>query len=109
MDGNVGVQLVVCAAAPAARRAREWIIDRGGAVMIPSWGKFWLAVLGCYDWLGMNPTPPEMWLLPYANNPLHPGGLIGVVSFRRTGLGGAEGSRRMQGACGATAGWCTFR
>lgn len=38
----------------------------GGATYITSWGKFWLAVLGVYSWDGMNPTPPEMWLLPYA-------------------------------------------
>lgn len=38
----------------------------GGATHITSWGKFWLAVLGCYSWDGMNPTPPEIWLLPYA-------------------------------------------
>ena len=41
--------------------------------MIPSWGKFWISVLGCHSWDGINPMPPEMWLLPYANNPLHPG------------------------------------
>ena len=28
--------------------ARKWIQARGGAVMIPSWGKFWIAVLGCH-------------------------------------------------------------
>ena len=38
-----------------------------GATYITSWGKFWLAVLGVYSWDGMNPTPPEMWLLPYAS------------------------------------------
>ena len=57
----------------AITRARSWIIEGGGAVMIPSWGKFWLCVLGVYDWSGLNPMPPEMWLLPYAGNPLHPG------------------------------------
>jgi squalene cyclase len=31
-----------------------------------SWGKFWLAVLGCYEWEGMNPITPEMWLLPHS-------------------------------------------
>ena len=35
--------------------------------MAPSWAKLWLAVLGCYAWEGMNPLPPEMWLLPYAS------------------------------------------
>ena len=39
----------------------------GGATYITSWGKFWLAVLGVYSWDGMNPTPPEMWLLPYTS------------------------------------------
>lgn len=41
------------------------IHEHGGATAITSWGKFWLAVLGAYSWDGMNPTPPEMWLLPY--------------------------------------------
>nr|XP_054589781.1 lanosterol synthase [Nothobranchius furzeri] len=36
----------------------------GGAVGIPSWGKFWLAVLNVYSWEGMNTLIPEMWLLP---------------------------------------------
>lgn len=39
---------------------------RGGAHWITSWGKFWLAVLGVYSWDGLNPMPPEMWLLPYS-------------------------------------------
>ena len=34
--------------------------------MAPSWAKLWLAVVGCYAWEGMNPLPPEMWLLPHA-------------------------------------------
>jgi len=53
----------------------KWIKDRGSAVMIPSWGKFWLSVLGAHSWDGINPMPPEMWLLPYKLNPLHPGRL----------------------------------
>jgi len=47
-------------------RAARQIHEHGGATAITSWGKFWLAVLGAYSWDGMNPTPPEMWLLPYA-------------------------------------------
>ena len=27
-------------------------------------GKFWLALLDLYDWRGVNPIPPEMFLLP---------------------------------------------
>lgn len=53
--------------------AKSWIISRGGAVTVPSWGKFYLCVLGCYGWEGLNPIPPEAWLLPYKGNPLHPG------------------------------------
>eukprot|EP00854_Cymbomonas_tetramitiformis_P022865 gene22865-27634_t len=58
--------------------ARNWIKTHGGACMIPSWGKFWIAVLGCYSWNGLNPMPPEMWLLPYAL-PVHPGNLFNCV------------------------------
>ncbi|KAG7023335.1 putative oxidosqualene cyclase, partial [Cucurbita argyrosperma subsp. argyrosperma] len=56
----------------ALRQARRWILDRGGATSIPSWGKLWLSVLGVYEWEGNNPLPPEIWLLPYFL-PLHPG------------------------------------
>eukprot|EP00898_Chlorokybus_atmophyticus_P004832 jgi/Chlat1/534/Chrsp103S01002 len=58
---------------PGMADARAWIRSRGGATFVTSWGKFWLAVLGVYDWGGMNPMPPEMYLLPYKWNPLHPG------------------------------------
>lgn len=51
---------------PAIVGARSWIHERGGAQSITSWGKFWLAVLGVYAWEGLNPMPPEMWLLPYS-------------------------------------------
>ena len=30
---------------------------------IPSWGKFWLAVLNVYSWEGMNTLLPEMWYM----------------------------------------------
>ena len=53
--------------------ARSWIVARGGAANVPSWGKFYLCVLGAYEWEGLNPIPPEAWLLPYKFNPLHPG------------------------------------
>ena len=43
----------------------------GGATGIPSWGKLWLAILNVYDWSGMNPIPPELWLLPDWV-PIHP-------------------------------------
>ena len=44
-------------AAPAAAAARAWLLERGGATFIPSWGKFWLAVLGVYEWCA--PQPPR--------------------------------------------------
>ncbi|CDP17718.1 unnamed protein product [Coffea canephora] len=51
----------------AMARGRGWILDRGGAVATPSWGKFWLSVLGVYDWAGCNPLPPEneLYVQPY--------------------------------------------
>ena len=44
---------------------------QGSATGIPAWGKFWLSILNCYEWCGMNPVPPELWLLP-TNVPIHP-------------------------------------
>jgi cycloartenol synthase len=29
------------------QKARRWILDRGGATSIPSWGKLWLSVSIC--------------------------------------------------------------
>lgn len=31
----------------AMARARNWILDHGGAVKIPSWGKYYLTVCRC--------------------------------------------------------------
>ncbi|KAL8191563.1 hypothetical protein R6Q57_028294 [Mikania cordata] len=59
----------------AVVKGRKWILDHGGAVGIPSWGKFWLTVLGVYEWSGCNPMPPEFWLLPNFF-PIHPGKLL---------------------------------
>jgi squalene/oxidosqualene cyclase-like protein len=59
---------------PDATRARRWLRDRGGARGVPTWGKIWLSVLGCYDWEGVMPIPPELWLLP-RSMPIHPGKL----------------------------------
>ncbi|KAL6985042.1 lupeol synthase [Sarracenia purpurea var. burkii] len=59
----------------AVARGRKWILDHGGATGIPSWGKFWLTVLGVYEWDGCNPMPPEFWLLPKFS-PIHPGKML---------------------------------
>ncbi len=42
-----------------------------GVLGIPSWGKFWLALLNLYDWRGANAILPELWGLPRWI-PLHP-------------------------------------
>ncbi|KAJ0020613.1 hypothetical protein Pint_32436 [Pistacia integerrima] len=55
----------------ACARARKWILDRGGATHIPSWGKTWLSIFGVYEWSGTNPMPPEFWILP-SFLPVHP-------------------------------------
>ncbi|KAF9114734.1 Lanosterol synthase (Oxidosqualene--lanosterol cyclase) [Mortierella sp. AM989] len=57
---------------PVCVKARGTLHKLGGATGSPSWGKFWMAALGVYDWEGMNPVPPELWLLPHII-PFHPG------------------------------------
>lgn len=54
-----------------ARRARQRLHALGGAEGIPTWGKLWLAVLGAYEWEGVAPLSPELYLLPRAL-PFHP-------------------------------------
>jgi len=57
---------------PRMIKARKWIEEKGGALSVPAWGKFWLAALNLYEWEGLNPVPPELWALPYFL-PFHPG------------------------------------
>ncbi|KAL4915397.1 terpenoid cyclases/protein prenyltransferase alpha-alpha toroid [Aspergillus aurantiobrunneus] len=45
-------------------KARARLLAMGGAVYMPGWAKFWLALLGLYKWEGTDPYPIEMWLLP---------------------------------------------
>ncbi|CCE22463.1 terpene cyclase/mutase family protein [Methylotuvimicrobium alcaliphilum] len=56
---------------PTIVKARNWIKNNGGAAGVPSWGKFYLAVMNLYDWRGFNSLFPEMWLLPKWL-PMHP-------------------------------------
>ena len=46
---------------PDIIRARGLLHQLGGAIGIPSWGKFWLSVLNVYDWDGVNTLLPELW------------------------------------------------
>ncbi|KAK1574953.1 hypothetical protein Q3G72_001296 [Acer saccharum] len=55
----------------ACARARKWILDHGGVTYVPSWGKNWLSILGVFEWSGVNPMPPEFWILP-SYLPMHP-------------------------------------
>lgn len=52
-------------------KSRNWILENGGATCLPSWGKFYLSVLGVYEWEGNNTLFPEMWLFPQWL-PFHP-------------------------------------
>jgi 2,3-oxidosqualene cyclase len=58
--------------APMLARARQWLHDQPGGVKgIPTWGKFWLAMLGLYAYEGLNSVPPELFILPQWL-PFHP-------------------------------------
>jgi lanosterol synthase len=57
---------------PRVASARRWLHDQAGGVLaIPTWGKFWLALLDLYDYKGVNPCPVELFLLPHWF-PFHP-------------------------------------
>lgn len=56
---------------PMLVKARATLHALGGATGIPTWGKVWLSILNVYDWEGVNPMTPEIWLLPEAL-PFHP-------------------------------------
>ncbi len=74
------------------RRAREWLRSHGGVKHIPTWGKFWLAMLGLYGWEGMNPMPPEIWLLPDVA-PVHPRRMYNHTRMIYLGIGYLYGRR----------------
>lgn len=54
----------------ACVRARRFLAGEDVA-SVPTWGKLWLAMMGLYGWEGVNPIPPEIWLLP-TSAPMHP-------------------------------------
>ena len=55
-----------------ASAARHWLrAQPGGVLAIPTWGKFWLALIGLHDYRGLNACPPELFLTP-AWLPVHP-------------------------------------
>ena len=57
---------------PITRRAQKWLrAQPGGVLSVPTWGKYWLAFIGLYEYEGANPCPPEMYALP-SWLPIHP-------------------------------------
>ena len=54
-----------------ASRAREWMESEGDATQSAPWGKFLLALIGLYDYRGVLPVPPELWIIPRWL-PIHP-------------------------------------
>ena len=55
---------------PLIARAGRFV--RSESVLgIPSWGKFWLALLNLFDCKGLHPVLPELWVFP-TWHPLHP-------------------------------------
>merc|ERR1719162_1244914 len=69
----ISLRLVgVTADDPACIIGRKFLEEHGGALYAPSWAKCWCCVLGVYEWKGMAPIPPELWLLP-SWFPIHPG------------------------------------
>ncbi len=57
---------------PDLKRAQDWILEHGGAIHIPQWGKFYLSLMNVYDWKGNDALLPEMWKFPKWI-PFHPG------------------------------------
>ncbi len=58
--------LGVSASDPAMRRARDFILQRGGISKTRIFTKFHLALIGCYNWQGIPSIPPAIMLLPDA-------------------------------------------
>ncbi|RYP15992.1 hypothetical protein DL765_005389 [Monosporascus sp. GIB2] len=57
---------------PVLIQARAALHRMGSATALPTWGKFWMCLLGLYEWDGMLPLIPEPLLVPEAL-PLNPG------------------------------------
>ena len=49
---------------PELKRAREFIISRGGVPKTRVFTKIWLALFGQWEWSGTPSLPPELMLLP---------------------------------------------
>ncbi len=57
---------------PLIEPARRWLRSQpGGVLAIPTWGKFWLSLLGLYRFDGLASLPPELFVAP-TWLPFHP-------------------------------------
>jgi squalene/oxidosqualene cyclase-like protein len=52
-------------------RLRAFLRANGGPLAAAPWGKFLLALLNLYDYRGLSPVPPELWIAP-ESLPVHP-------------------------------------
>ena len=78
---------------PMLAKARSWLrAQPGGVKGIPTWGKFWLAILGLYDYRGLNAIPPELFLLP-DSFPFHPSRFYSHTRLIYLGIAFIAGNR----------------
>ncbi len=52
-------------------KSRDWITKNKSVTDIPQWGKFYLSLIGLYDYQGMHAVLPELYMLPKWL-PIHP-------------------------------------
>ncbi len=76
---------------PLIEPARRFLREEG-VLGIPTWGKFWLALVNLYDWRGVNAILPEMWGLPRWM-PLHPSNWYCHTRLIYMGMGALYASR----------------
>ncbi|GAA1027999.1 MULTISPECIES: prenyltransferase/squalene oxidase repeat-containing protein [Amycolatopsis] len=82
---------------PLTGTARTWLGSQpGGVLALPAWGRMWLAMLGLYDYRGINSIPPELTILP-GTFPLHPDQLYCHTRFVYLGLACLYGRRAVFG------------
>jgi lanosterol synthase len=84
---------------PLCAPARDWLQSQpGGVCAIPTWGKFWFSMIGLYEYEGVNPIPPELFLLPDWV-PLHPNNYYCHTRYIYLGIAYLYG-RRFKGDIG---------